>query len=173
MNNPHPQDFRTSKIIALTGAWKSMILPFVGVLIVYTIVAIWGGSFIVMKFFGDRFESKGEAILVIILLLAGVLFAWLLAFVTHFPKKWKTKVEIDLEKECITLQTPKGDKEYHFSMIASIRYQAATSLFSTSYLYFVTGDRGKEEPLVALSDAAISTALFHFLKQRARLQVIQ
>ena len=82
-------------------------------------------------------------------------------------------MEIDLEKQRIVVQSPNVEQEYHFSTIDNIRYKAATSLFSTSYLYFISTSGKKEAPMIALSDVAMSTALIQFMKQRAKLNVEQ
>lgn len=169
----NPQESFSSTSTVLTGNWKSMILPFIGILLINTTLMIFIGSFILMKLFGGNFETRDEGILFLFILSALVLCAWLFTYLLYFPKKWKTKVDIDLEKQRIVVQSPNGEQEYNFSTIDNIRYKAATSLFSTSYLYFISTSGEKEAPMIALSDVTMSTALFQFLKQRAKLNLVQ
>ena len=110
----NPQDIANSNPIHIISSWKSMIAPFIGMLLVNTIIAIFAGSFILMKIFGGGFDSKNEATLAIALLAAAVVLAWVVTYLIYFPKKWGTEVEIDLEKQLITLHGREGKAEHPF-----------------------------------------------------------
>lgn len=169
----NPQDIANSNPVHLNGSWKSMIAPFVGMLLVNTIIAIFVASFILMKIFGGGFDFKNEAILAIVLLALVVVLTWVVTYLIYFPKKWKTEVEIDLEKQLITLHGREGKIEHLFSEVEGIRYKATSSVFNTSYLYFITAENRKETPMVALSDATKSVQLFNLLKLRTKLNLVQ
>lgn len=163
---------KSTPTIEVQSEWKTMILGFIGKLIISTIICIYFGSMLAMRFFSDGINTKSNGIMVIAFIVLIVLAGWVSTYLVFFPKKWQQRATIDFEQEEIEITSGKSKGTLQFSEISQIRYKALSSVFNTSYLFFLTID-GTEKPLFALSDDAYSTDLFFALKNRTSIAVVQ